>query len=35
LTIPADKLKAMRADAGLIDDIETATAQDNGAHKRL
>jgi len=35
VTIPADKLKAMRADAGLIEDIEAASAQDKGAHKRL
>jgi hypothetical protein len=35
VTIPADKLKAMRADAGLIEDIEAASAQDRGAHKRL
>lgn len=34
LTIPADKLKAMQADAGLIEDIETASGQD-GARKRL
>ncbi len=30
LTIPADKLKAMRADAALVEDIETAPAADKG-----
>ena len=34
LTIPADKLKAMRADAGLIEDIETGSGQ-GSVRKRL